>query len=378
MPAKKKTGSKGLAASEGAGVQVLHGVPLSMGDFKKAAKGKTGVRSDLPRKAIEIVKGFNPRAVVADVEDLANSIKKDGLINPVTVRPKEGKSGVFQLVAGERRLRAMDLLKQDTIPCNIRPDLEGDDLKAKAIAVAENSEDKRYSLNYIEIGRVVSELTDAGWAVNRIAQETGVHPQKVRRCQTLMEAPTDVQSKVETGELSMIAGLELARADSGVRKKIQDSLHPNISAADMKKLVKAAAKSSGAEDANGKTAKHLKGKQRDAALVTWQPSKAKQAKLREVCYMIVNSTAEEKEYAEFFETRAVAATLLWDRGDFPVPHPPTINPDSAADGIDDAKEAASEVKAAKAALKKYNDLVASEAAKFVPPDTKHKGKKPKT
>jgi len=378
MPAKKTTKKKGLDASKGAGVQVLHGVPLSMGDLKKAPKNKSGVRSDLPRSAIKIVKGFNPRAVVADVEDLSQSIKKDGLINPVTVRPEEGKPGSFLLVAGERRLRAMDLIKMDPVPCNIRPDLEGDDLKAKAIAVAENSEDKRYSLNYIEIGRVVQELTDAEWTINRIAQETGVHPQKVRRCQTLMEAPKDVQSKVETGELSMIAGLELARADAGVRKKIQDALHPGISALDMKKLIKSAAKSAGAPDANGKTAKHLKGKQRDAALVTWQPSKAKQAKLREICHMIVNSTDEEKEYAEYFETRAVASTILWDRGDFPVPHPPSINPASAGEGIADEKEAAKEVKAAKAALKKFDDLVASEAAKHKEPEKAHKGKKPKT
>lgn len=359
-------------------MQVLHGVPLSMGDLKKAVKGKTGVRSDLPRKAIEIVKGFNPRAVVADVEDLATSIKKDGLINPVTVRPKEGKEGTFLLVAGERRLRAMDLLKMDPIPCNIRPDLEGDELKAKAIAVAENSEDKRYALNYIEIGRVVQELTEAGWAVNRIAQETGVHPQKVRRCQTLMEAPGDVQSKVETGELSMIAGLELARADAGVRKKIQDALHPGISALEMKKLIKSAAKKAGAAEANGKTAKHLKGKQRDAALVTWQPSKVKQAQLREVCHLIVNATDEEKEYEEFFGIRAVASTLLWDRGDFPVPNPPSVNPDSAGDGIEDEKQSAAEIKAAKAALKKYNDLVEAEAAKYKEPEKAHKGAKPKT
>ena len=56
-------------------------------------------------------------------------------------------------------------------------------------------------------------MADAGWTTARIANECGVHPRKIRRCLALMSAPKDVQDSVETGDLSMIAGLELQNPD---------------------------------------------------------------------------------------------------------------------------------------------------------------------
>jgi len=374
MAKKVKAQNGGLDAAQTAGVATLHGTPLTVGDVAKAQKGKPGVgiQSELAVKNISIVKGFNPRALVGDIEVLADSIKKDGLISPVCVRPEEGKPSKFLLVCGERRLRAVQLLGWESIPCVIRQDLEGDDLKAKAVAVAENSDDARYNLNSIEIGRVVKELVEAGWTISRIAQETGFHSQKIRRCQTLMEAPKDVQLKVEAGEMSMVAGLELARLDPHIRKKIQDSLHPSISAAEIKKLGKVAAKSekevvTGSEKDKGKSAKYLKGKQRDAALVVWRPSKEKQGRLQEVAHVIHSATKEDEGYSQYHELRGIAATLLWDRNELATPYPPTTMPESEDN-----------VAAAKAELKKYNELIEIEAKKYKVAEPKHKGQKIKS
>jgi ParB/RepB/Spo0J family partition protein len=362
--AAKKAG--GGNAAQAAGVQHLHGVPLTVGDVKKAQKGKAVVMTELPRKAIKIVKNFNPRSFLGDVEFLSDSIKKDGLINPVTVRPEPGKQGSFLLVAGERRLRALDMLNREVVPATIRMDLEGDDAKARAVAVAENSEDGRINLNPIEIGRVAYELREAGWSVGRIAQETTVHSQKLRRCLDLMDAPKDVQAKVESGELAMIAGLELAHADDATRKAIKDQLQPGISASEIKKLVKAAAKAEGTEVPTKKTgakytAKHQKGKARDAALVIWKSGKAKQAAIQELGHLIHTASAEEKEYALFHELRGMFAYALWDRGDFESPYAPSLDPSSEED-----------TKTAKAALKEFEAAVASESAKHEEAEAKKK------
>jgi ParB/RepB/Spo0J family partition protein len=370
--AAAKTKAGGGNAAQAAGVQHLHGVPLTVGDVKKAAKGKAIVMTELPRKAIKIVKNFNPRSFLGDVEFLAESIKRDGLINPVTVRPESGKQGSFLLVAGERRLRALDMLNCDVVPVTIRVDLEGNDEKARAVAVAENSEDGRINLNPIEIGRVAHELRDAGWSVARIAQETTVHPQKVRRCIDLMEAPKDVQQKVESGELAMIAGLELAHADDATRKAIKDQLQPGMSASAIKKLVKSAAKADGTKAPTKKdsaakySAKHQKGKVRDAALVVWKSGKAKQAAIQELGHLIHTASAEEKEYALFHELRGMFAYALWDRGDFEAPYAPTLDPSSEDD-----------VKAAKAALKEFEEAVASESAKHADAEEKKEKSKSK-
>ncbi|RQW76684.1 MAG: hypothetical protein EHM14_15990, partial [Methanothrix sp.] len=141
MPTKvavKVTKKAAMAAGPGDGF-MLHGVALSHGDMKKAAAKKCGVVTELPRNAIKIQKGFNPRSLMGDVDSLAESIQRDGLINPVTVRPDAGSLGTFLLVAGERRLRAMDKLKWEKIACSLRMNMEGDDLQAHAVSVAENS-----------------------------------------------------------------------------------------------------------------------------------------------------------------------------------------------------------------------------------------------
>ena len=328
-------------------------MPLTVGDVKKAAKGRASVVTQLSRKAIKIVKGFNPRSGLGDVEALAKNIKKNGLLHAVVVRPEKGKPGSFLVVAGERRIRALDLLGVSEVAATIRMDLEGNAPRARAVAVAENSEDGRTNLNPIEIGRVVNELsTKHKWAIARIAQEVGLHQRKVRRCLTLMQAPADVQAHVESGEMSMIAGLELAKVDSSTRKKIKDALAPGVSAAEVKKLAKKAAKES-ASPKPGKSAQHQKGKARDAALRVRKGSREKEAMLRRLCHMTVNADDEEVGTVYYHENRGAITTLLWDRGDLDSPFAPAMDT-SGEENVAQAKKA----------LKAFDLLVKGEAAKY--------------
>lgn len=358
MSAAAKTGAGGAAkkgASEAGGVGVieLHGIALTVGDVKKAAKGKASVVTQLPRKTIKIVKGFNPRSAIGDVEALSKSIKKHGLLMPVLVTPEEKKPGSFLLVAGERRLRAMDLLGLGMVSATIRTDLEGDPARCRAVAVAENSEDGRTNLNAIEIGRVVLELSKKHkWPVARIAGETGLHAQKVRRCLTLMQAPKDVQSHVESGEMSMIAGLELAKVDNATRKEMKDELEPGMSAASIKKLAKKTAKAK-TTPTPGKSAQHQKGAKRDAALRVRKGSREKEAMLRKVAFMVKNADDDEVGTVYYHELRGTISTLLWDKGDLDTPFAPGMNPDE--------EENKSQ---AKKALKAFDLLIGAAAAEY--------------
>jgi ParB family chromosome partitioning protein len=331
MAAKKKSGGaakkKGAPKPEAASAPELHGIVLTVGDVKKAAKGKASVVTQLPRKAIKIVKGFNPRSQIGDVELLSKSIKRHGLLNAILVAPEEKKPGSFLLVAGERRLRALDLLGEKEVAATIRTDLEGDPARCRAVAVAENSEDGRTNLNSIEIGRVVIELAKKHkWPVTRIAGETGLHAQKVRRCLTLMTAPKDVQSHVESGEMSMITGLELAKVDASTRKEMKDELQPGMSAAAVKKLAKKIAKAK-TTPKPGKSAQHQKGTARDAALKVRKGSREKEAMLRKIAFMLKNSDDDEVGTVYYHELRGAAATLFWDRGALDTPFAPSMNPE---------------------------------------------------
>ncbi len=87
-----------------------------------------------------IVTGLNNRTVFdpTDLAELAESIRQHGLIQPITVRPWGGED-TYQLVAGERRWRAVQLLDWATIPAIVR---ELTDPQARAITLVENTHRK--------------------------------------------------------------------------------------------------------------------------------------------------------------------------------------------------------------------------------------------
>ena len=96
---------------------------------KKAAKGKTATVETKAEttaqdiKLSEITKSpFNPRKYFDEVKlnELAESIKKVGVIQAITLRPKPNQENVYELVCGERRYRASEIAGKDTIPAIVR------------------------------------------------------------------------------------------------------------------------------------------------------------------------------------------------------------------------------------------------------------------
>ncbi len=138
-------------------------------------------------------KHFDPAALA----DLAASIAAHGLAQPITVRPY---GDGFQIVAGERRFRAISqVLRWETAPCIVR-DL--DDEQASAIMLAENT--GRADLDPIEEANAYRERSSKfGWDTAKIATVAGVSADVVRRRLLLLDLHPDVQQLVAKQHLPL-------------------------------------------------------------------------------------------------------------------------------------------------------------------------------
>jgi len=93
----------------------------------------------LPLNAIDVKPGFNPRQYFdpAALDTLTASVKAQGVLQPIAVRPQPENPGNYWLIAGERRLRAAQAARLPEIPAIIR---QVDEATALALALAENSD----------------------------------------------------------------------------------------------------------------------------------------------------------------------------------------------------------------------------------------------
>ena len=311
---------------------------------------------------IKVEKGFNPRTTLGDVSALAASIKKDGLDNPLTVRPEIG-TGRYKVIAGHRRLEACKFAGIVDIPVKVRFDLD-DDADARALALAENSEDARTALNYVEMGAVFNQLeTEKGWSKSVIAHKCGVHEQTVRRALTIYNASDDVKKRVSDGVLSVGAALEYSKLDEKSRKTIADQLEEGISAKKVRELGKKAAKET-ATKTTGAPANKKKGADRDVALATWKGSRVKQDQIAYHCYLLMaaKDAGEDLDLdPDLLIVRGAILSLLWDRGDFETVFLPDANDAETlkANGMT-KKDAEKEVK-------RFWSIVKDEAKKYSPP-----------
>ena len=133
----------------------------------------------------------------AALEELAQSIRTRGVIQPIIVRP--GPGGRYQLVAGERRWRAAQKAQLHQIPALVR-DL--DDREVMALALIENLQ--REDLNPVEEARAYRRLADEERMTQAdIAAMVNKSRSHVANLQRLLELPDDVLGLVAAGRLTM-------------------------------------------------------------------------------------------------------------------------------------------------------------------------------
>jgi ParB family chromosome partitioning protein len=131
------------------------------------------------------------------LEELAASIKSQGLIQPVLVRPLAAP-GRYEIVAGERRWRACRMAGLETIDCIVR---RMDDYESMAIALIENLQ--REDLNPIEEARALGQIKEHFEITQEeLADKIGKSRPAVTNCLRLLKLPEKIQLLLETNTLS--------------------------------------------------------------------------------------------------------------------------------------------------------------------------------
>lgn len=139
------------------------------------------------------------RTFTADqLDELADSIREKGVIQPLIVRPRAGRSGAYEIVAGERRWRAAQMAKLHELPVIVR---DYDDSEVLEIAIIENIQ--RSDLNPIEEAAGYRQLMDRfGHTQEKLAEALSKSRSHIANLMRLLQLPDVVQDMLRDGELS--------------------------------------------------------------------------------------------------------------------------------------------------------------------------------
>ena len=181
-----------MASQKGLG----KGLGALLGDFDEGSQEENGLKK-LPLHKIEPNpdqprRDFDPE----ELEELAESIRTHGVIQPLTVR--EMPNGYYQIIAGERRWRAARLANLSDVPVIV---VEADDKKAMELALIENLQ--RSDLNPIEEAKGYQQLmTEYGMTQEVTAERVGKSRPAVANALRLLSLSPAVLELVEQGRLS--------------------------------------------------------------------------------------------------------------------------------------------------------------------------------
>ncbi|ASK35796.1 chromosome partitioning protein ParB [Alcanivorax sp. N3-2A] len=205
MAAKRKRGlSKGLDALLSSNAAHLHPDEVSV-DAEATQSSSDGQRvprdGDLRHLPVEVMQRgrYQPRKdMSADaLEELAESIRAQGVMQPIVVRPMGDNR--YEIIAGERRWRAAQMAELATIPAVIR---EVPDEAAIAMALIENIQ--RENLNPMEEALALSRLKEEfGLTHQQVADAVGKSRAMVTNLLRLMSLEADVKKLLEHGDLEM-------------------------------------------------------------------------------------------------------------------------------------------------------------------------------
>jgi ParB family chromosome partitioning protein len=167
------------------------------------------------------------------LEELASSIRANGVVQPVVVRP--GADGRYTLILGERRCRASKLAGKTTIPAMVR---RVSDQQAAEMTVVENLQ--RQDLNCIEQASAFSKLSrDFGLTQEQIGQRVGVSRESVSNYMRLLKLPAAVLQHLQEGRLGFSeARVLLQLLDPTLIEKIADeAVRKHLSVAQLEEVV---------------------------------------------------------------------------------------------------------------------------------------------
>ena len=165
----------------------------------------------------------------ADLNELATSIKNQGLIQPIVVRLEEDNQ--YQIIAGERRWRASQLAGLHEVDCVVK-ELENSDVLESALI--ENIQ--REDLNVIEEANAYKGLIQIKNISNdQLAKIIGKSPSHVSNLLRLLELDNKIQQMVISGELSMGHARALIGVPNAL-EKAKEIVNKNLSVRDVEKI----------------------------------------------------------------------------------------------------------------------------------------------
>ena len=164
---------------------------------------------------------YQPRTIFVEdeIKGLAKSIKDHGVLQPIIIRRKG--DGLYELIAGERRLRAATLAGLSTIPALVR---NSSDEKSLALALVENIQ--RQNLNPMEEAKAYSRLMgEFGLTQDMVASSVGKDRSSIANILRLLALPKEIQQFIESGALSLghakvLAGISSASMQLHIGKRI--------------------------------------------------------------------------------------------------------------------------------------------------------------
>jgi ParB family transcriptional regulator, chromosome partitioning protein len=202
----------------------------------------------MPRSSLDVdidlldPNDYQPRGRMEDerLEELAQSIRANGIIQPIVVRRTEGQR--YQIIAGERRWRAAQRAGLLRVPVVVKEIEPGDGKRRLEMALIENIQ--RENLNPIEEAHAYQRLVnDFGLKHDEVAAQVGKDRSSVANTLRLLRLPDEVQAEIASGRLSMgharaIVGLA---SDADQRRIAREVLSRNLSVRETEAVVKHAA-----------------------------------------------------------------------------------------------------------------------------------------
>jgi len=195
------------------------GLSSLIGETKVESKTNKLLLSDIIPNKFQPRKNFDEE----NLDDLSNSIKERGVIQPIIVRKSETENSKFEIIAGERRWLAARKAGLHDIPVVVT---EADDLKSLEFAIVENVQ--RHDLNPLEEAQGYKRLIDEfSYDQEKVSKFIGKSRSYITNSLRLLSLPTSVlkyieEKKISAGHAKILVGMDNAEfiASKIIEKKL--------------------------------------------------------------------------------------------------------------------------------------------------------------
>ena len=181
--------------------------------------------------------GANPRRKFdrKAIEGLAASIRTDGLLHNLVVKPVRGKRNRFEIVVGERRFQALKLLEDRgelpedfSVPVEVRDELSKDD--TLRIATVENLQ--RQNMTPLEEAAALTKLVHKGVTLDEVVAQTGLSASTIKRRLALNHLCKDAKQALSKGQISLAQAEALTLGNDEAQARLLEQLADHDYSAD--------------------------------------------------------------------------------------------------------------------------------------------------